>query len=253
MLLTTHLIYFIIILLTVYIVCSWKLRNVEHLTNTNDFDISAIKNLSDIAAKLVTGGLTIPGNVKIAGTLDVVGKSKMSDTSIKTLNVTDGSNFSGGRHFFTDTEKCGRLRVGCAWGKPGIYAEDNKSLVLGASNDIIDVNSQLKSAPGKNLSTNHLTVTGGSNFKGGRHYFTDVEKCGRLRVGCAWAKPGVYAEDGKALAIGGANGWVDSGSNINLTGNNQLHAGYIKSRGDSEADGVLRAGHRKGKMVWWSD
>jgi hypothetical protein len=61
----------------------------------------------------------------------------------------------------------------------------------------------------------NIVTTGGGNFSGGRYFFTDEEKCGRLRVGCAWGMPGIYAEDGKSLVIGGASGAIESKSKLN--------------------------------------
>ena len=51
-----------------------------------------------------------------------------------TLNVKNGSRFTGDRHWFQDAEGKGRLRVGAAWGYPGIYSEDGgNDLVLGSA------------------------------------------------------------------------------------------------------------------------
>jgi hypothetical protein len=47
------------------------------------------------------------------------------------LHVTNGSRFSGGRHYFTDQEGSNRLRVGTAWGVPGLYSEDSQDIVVG--------------------------------------------------------------------------------------------------------------------------
>jgi hypothetical protein len=44
-----------------------------------------------------------------------------------------GGNFSGGRYFFNDSENCGRLRVGCHHGTPGIFAEDGKNVIVDGS------------------------------------------------------------------------------------------------------------------------
>jgi hypothetical protein len=45
------------------------------------------------------------------------------------LTVKNGSNFTGGRHWFKDEENAGRLRVGAAYGVPGIWGEDTGGLV----------------------------------------------------------------------------------------------------------------------------
>lgn len=49
------------------------------------------------------------------------------------LHVTNGSRFSGGRHYFTDQEGSNRLRVGTAWKVPGIYSEDSQDIVVGCA------------------------------------------------------------------------------------------------------------------------
>jgi hypothetical protein len=41
---------------------------------------------------------------------------------------------SGGRNMFSDTEKAGNLRVGAAWGTPGIYSEKG-DVVVGSQNN----------------------------------------------------------------------------------------------------------------------
>lgn len=47
-----------------------------------------------------------------------------------------GTKFNAvGRHTFEDVEKAGPLRVGAAWGVPGIFSAGNKDLVLGVDQD----------------------------------------------------------------------------------------------------------------------
>ncbi len=54
-------------------------------------DIDAIRNLSNIATKLATGGITIPGNCTISGNLNVQGSTQLTgNTSIVSGNVTLG-------------------------------------------------------------------------------------------------------------------------------------------------------------------
>jgi len=48
-----------------------KYEQMNETGNLNNLDISAIKTLSDISQKLISGGLTIPGDVNIGGKLDV--------------------------------------------------------------------------------------------------------------------------------------------------------------------------------------
>jgi hypothetical protein len=44
-----------------------------------------------------------------------------------------GMNMSGGRSYFKDDENKGRVRVGAAWGIPGIYSQDNQDIVVGVA------------------------------------------------------------------------------------------------------------------------
>lgn len=77
----------------------------------------------------------------------------------------------------------------------------------------------------------HLTVKNGSDFSGGRHLFTDSEGGGRIRVGNAWGKPGIYAEDGKDLMIGASSGWVRLTDGQNMQVNGQLYGKNIGAAG----------------------
>lgn len=53
------------------------------------------------------------------------------------LTTTAGGRFSGDRYFFTDSENCGQLRIGCAWNKPGVFSEGGKTLAIGSYNRVI--------------------------------------------------------------------------------------------------------------------
>jgi len=86
---------------------------------------------------------------------------------------------------------------------------------------------------------NTLSVNGGGEFNGGRYYFNDQEKCGRLRVGCAWGRPGIYAEDNKQLSIGSSNGETLISNSTNVEGGN-LRSGYLRSAGWMDAMGGIR-------------
>ena len=48
------------------------------------------------------------------------------------ITCGNGMNVSGGRTHFKDAENKGRLRVGAAYGVPGLYSEDNQDIVVGA-------------------------------------------------------------------------------------------------------------------------
>ena len=47
------------------------------------------------------------------------------------IQANNGIKVTGGRTHFQDAERKGRLRVGAAWGIPGLYSEDNQDIVIG--------------------------------------------------------------------------------------------------------------------------
>jgi hypothetical protein len=78
------------ILLLIIIIYTF-FTNVENLENTGPTDaikeavkqvyladVESIRNLSAVASKLVKEGLTIPGNLKVTGNIEVVGESKLT-------------------------------------------------------------------------------------------------------------------------------------------------------------------------------
>lgn len=49
------------------------------------------------------------------------------------IQANNGMRVTGGRTWIQDAEKKGRLRVGAAWGIPGLYSEDNQDIVVGCN------------------------------------------------------------------------------------------------------------------------
>lgn len=54
-------------------------------------------------------------------------------TPQRKLHVNGGSLFEGDQNFFKDAENKGRVRVGAAWGIPGLYSEDTEDIVIGVA------------------------------------------------------------------------------------------------------------------------
>jgi hypothetical protein len=107
-------------------------------------------------------------------------------------------------HFFAEKQ---RLRVGAAWGMPGIYASD------GADRDMI-----IGTAAGKKIyfgvhrqdawieaGEGHMWLKGSLTVKNYGHFLADGQ---RLRVGAVFGMPGLYASDGgnRDMLIGTAAG-----------------------------------------------
>ena len=51
------------------------------------------------------------------------------------IQANNGLRVTGGRTWIQDAEKKGRLRVGAAWGIPGLYSEDNQDIVIGCNSN----------------------------------------------------------------------------------------------------------------------
>ena len=49
------------------------------------------------------------------------------------IQANRGLSVTGGRTHIKDAENKGRLRVGAAWGIPGLYSEDNQDIVIGCN------------------------------------------------------------------------------------------------------------------------
>merc|ERR1711871_163496 len=107
-------------------------------------------------------------------------------------------------HFFAEKQ---RLRVGAAWGMPGIYASD------GADRDMT-----IGTAAGKKIffgvhrqdawiqaGEGHMWLKGSLTVKNYGHFLADGQ---RLRVGAIYGMPGIYASDdgNRDMTIGTASG-----------------------------------------------
>ena len=157
-------------------------------TSGSDADVaSSINTLAQIAKDLQAGGINVPGNLNIKAAINTDGsitaKGAINASGGITCNAitsgpitsdtitakglvtaTNGSRFTGDRHWFQDAENKGRLRVGAAWNIPGIYAEDGQHLVLGASSGNTHIGNP-------NENTQHLRINGDLSVKG--HVYRD--------------------------------------------------------------------------------
>jgi len=97
----------------------------ELIYKTYLIDVTAIKNLSDVANKLQAGGLTIPGDLTVSGNLNLLPRGTIvaynQNTAPKGWTLCDGSNGSPDL----------RNRFILGWGNRGITAtggEENVTL-----------------------------------------------------------------------------------------------------------------------------
>jgi len=65
--------------------------------------------------------------------INTITNKSMSKLPLMTLTSDSGANITGRRTYIKDSENKGRIRVGAAWGIPGIYSEDTEDLVLGVA------------------------------------------------------------------------------------------------------------------------
>jgi predicted phage tail protein len=86
-----QLLVIILIMINIYLLYD-KLNSKEGMANMADVDITAIKSLSDIAQMLQKeGGLTIPGDLTIAGKLNVKGiTTSEGDVNVKGTITSEG-------------------------------------------------------------------------------------------------------------------------------------------------------------------
>merc|ERR1711871_101981 len=145
-------------------------------------------------------------------------------------------------HFFAEKQ---RLRVGAAWGMPGLYASD------GGDRDMV-----LGTAAGKKIyfgvhrqdawieaGAGHMWLKGSLTVKNYGHFLADGQ---RLRVGAVFGMPGLYASDGanRDMTIGTASGQKiffgtkDQEAFIEAGAGNM----YLKGSLEVNANGVFKIG-----------
>ena len=77
--------------------------------------------------------------LEVNGTIAANSLNIVGSTSMKTMSTPDQSvkiEGAGGRNMFSDEEKAGNLRVGAAWGTPGIYSEKGDVVLGSQSNNV---------------------------------------------------------------------------------------------------------------------
>lgn len=171
--------------------CSCKDR-VEGMDNVEiNSDIGngneGIQNIASIynGKRLVVDDLMVTGNLQVKGNSKVEGDSEFGQN----VKIFGNSAAQDKIQIFKNGDNKAPYFYANKQGQFGFAGEDNNYLKLG--------NTRLNG---------HLQAFNGSDFRGGRHYFRDQENVGRLRVGAAWGRPGIYAEDGNYLSIGASGG-----------------------------------------------
>lgn len=118
-----------------------NIHKIGNLMSNESMDDQVLENFMNlvrggainVSSLNITGDLNVSGNTNIGGNTNINGSANINGNENINghLTVKNGSNFSGGRHYFQDEENAGRLRVGGAWNIPGIYAEDGKDIIIG--------------------------------------------------------------------------------------------------------------------------
>ncbi len=138
-----------IIMIGLFIYLIYQIRCIKKEQFSYQEPTQAIKNLGELAKKLTTGGLTIPGNVNIKGKL-VVEHPQTSNTNDFALEVAGRSSLSNNSIQFVKDEKQGGT----------ILLAGNTWKVIQPNGNYIDFGSA-------GLSCNELSVTGSSYFANG--------------------------------------------------------------------------------------
>lgn len=144
--------------------------SVGNITSTENITTTGGKISANTTTTKNGNRATVNGGNVNATNLIVSGPSSLNGgLSTTTINANAGGNFSGGRYYFNDSENCGKLRVGCAWGKPGIYAEPKDAKCSTCSDDLVlgskSARISLQNGTGTNLVGN-VSTTGNLSLGG---------------------------------------------------------------------------------------
>jgi hypothetical protein len=138
--------------------------------------------------------------------------------------------FAGKRNNFTDEENAGKLRVGAAWGVPGIYSEQGP-IVVGSQNGNIWLNGKVGIGADKKAPSQNLDV--GGAIAAQTLAITDAATVGKLTS----AGP-IEIKGGNKLAFGVA------------PSRRPDMAGAREQRQDALARGLARKPKRSRRGVW---
>jgi hypothetical protein len=121
--------------------------------DTSDLSSEAIRNLLSmyVNKKLIVDNVVVTDKLYVGAEDNpsaVIDASTGNATVNGKLTVKNGSDFSGGRHYFRDVETPNApLRVGGAWNIPGIYSEKG-DVVVGAQSGWMNLASELRGSRG---------------------------------------------------------------------------------------------------------
>ena len=127
-------------------------------TKNNNIVISSEGNVG-IKNEAPKNTLDVKGTVSATKYLNEKGEEIGKPNYDQRLDLNNGLNVKGGRTYFTDKENKGKVRVGAAYGIPGIYSEDQQDLLLGvhsSKNVLIGANGKYASVSG----SGDMTVSG---------------------------------------------------------------------------------------------
>jgi hypothetical protein len=159
-------------------------------------DTNAINTLAQIAKNLMAGGVTVPGNMTLNGSLNSTGN----------INVRTGEY---------------NTRIGGIWTAPGIYAEGNKNLEIGAGSG----NTFIGAANGG--ANQNLVVTGNQTVGGNVSVGGNTNLAGLAMP--LIIKKGANSPDNLKFQWGDGTGWRlrfqkdDSNPTMDVYDNGSVH------------------------------
>jgi len=105
-----------------------------HATDCNASGWAERVNITADGTLVANSNITAVGNIVAHNALDVnAGGGNVLKVDAGGIQAKRGMNVEGNRTYIKDEENKGRLRVGAAWGIPGIYSQDDgNDLVIGA-------------------------------------------------------------------------------------------------------------------------
>jgi len=202
----------VLCIIILYVFSIYKIEEMENTSDTSKTtteikeavkqlylaDVESIRNLSNVATKLQTNGLDIPGKIKITGDLSVDGITTMSGY---VLNTPDNHQITcaGRQHTFGPTEFYILNKLGLVVGKNKDWGDSTGNASIQGNLSIDGITTMYGSV--LNTPANHQITCAGRQHTDGPTEFYILNKLG-LVVGKEWGGNGNASIQGN-LAVDG--------------------------------------------------